>query len=69
MTVKEFKALSASKVIALIPVEGEAYDVYHNRTQETYVFADNTADDREIEFIEAEQDDNSDYSVIYVYTK
>ena len=32
MTVKEFKALSGTKVIALILVEGEEYDVYHNRT-------------------------------------
>ena len=69
MTVKEFKTLSASKVITLIPVDGETYDVYHNRTQETYVFADATTDEREIEFVEAEQDDNSDYPVIYAYTK
>lgn len=69
MTVKEFKALSASKVVVLIPAEGEAYDVYHHHTRETYVFTDNTADDREIEFVEAEEDDDDDYPVIYVYTK
>ena len=69
MTVKEFKALSGTKVIALILVEGEEYDIYHNRTQKTYIFADSTADDREIEFVEAEQDENSDYPVIYAYTK
>lgn len=69
MTVKEFKAISGTKVIALILVEGEEYDVYHNRTQETYIFADSTVDDREIEFVEAEQDENSDCPVIYAYTK
>lgn len=69
MTVKEFKALSASKVIVLIPAEDEAYDIYHIHTQETYVFADETADDREIEFVDAMQDDDDDYPVIYVYTK
>lgn len=69
MTVKELKAISVSKVITLVPAEDAEYDIYHCHTQETYVFADDTADDREIKFVDADQDENSEYSIIYAYTK
>ena len=74
MTVKEFREISASKVFALIPVYdavyANEYDIFHTRTNKTYVFSDDVnAEDREIDFIEAVEDDAFDELVIYVYTK
>ena len=74
MTVKEFREISASKVFALIPVDSAVYaheyDVFHNRTDKTYVFSDDVnAEDREIDFVEAEQEVGFDEPVIHVYTK
>lgn len=74
MTVKEFRAISASTVFALIPVDGAVYaheyDVFHNRTGNNYVFSDGVnAEDREIDFVDAEQEVGLDEPVIYVYTK
>ena len=74
MTVKEFRAISASAVFVLIPVDkavyAHEYDVFHNRTDKTYVFSDDVnSEDREIDFVEAEQEVGLDEPVIYVYTK
>ena len=74
MTVKEFREISASKVFALIPVYdavyANEYDIFHTRTNKTYVFSDDVnAEDREIDFIDAEQEVGFDEPVIYVYTK
>lgn len=68
------RAISASTVFALIPVDntvyGSTYDVFHTRTDKTYVFSDDVnAEDREIDFVEAEQEVGFDEPVIYVYTK
>lgn len=61
MTVKEFRAISASIVFVLIPVDGavygNTYDIFHTRTDKTYVFADDViAEDREIDFVNAVQE-------------
>lgn len=74
MTVKEFREISASKVFALVPVYdavyANEYDIFHTRTNKTYVFSDNVnAEDREIDFVDAVQDEDFDEPVIYVYTK
>ena len=70
MTVKEFRTISASKVFALIPVDGEDYTIFHTRTNNTYIFSDEVnAEDREIDFVDAVQDEDFDEPVIYVYTK
>lgn len=74
MTVKEFRAISASIVFALIPVDGavygNTYDIFHTRTDQTYVFSDDVnAEDREIDFVDATQNKDFDEPVIYVYTK
>ena len=74
MTVKEFRAISSSTVLALTPVYGAVYaheyDVFHNRTGNNYAFSDGVnAEDREIDFVEAEQEVGFDEPVIYVYTK
>ena len=74
MTVKEFRAISASTVFVLIPVDkavyGNTYDIFHTRTDKTYVFTDDVnAEDREIDFVDAEQEVGLDEPVIYVYTK
>ena len=73
MTVKEFRAISASIVFALIPVDGavygNTYDVFHTRTNKTYVFSDDVnAEDREIDFVDAVQESGFDEPVIHVYT-
>lgn len=74
MTVKEFREISASKVFALIPndntVSDNEYNIFHTRTNRTYVFADDcSVEEFEIDFIEAAEDDAFDEPVIYVYTK
>ena len=74
MTVKEFRAISASTVFVLIPVDkavyGNTYDIFHTRTDKTYVFSDDViSEDREIDFVETEQEAGLDEPVIYVYTK
>lgn len=70
MTVKEFRAISASRVVALIPTDGVDYDIYHSRTNETYIFADDKiAEEREIDFVDAVQDEDCEEPFINVYTK
>lgn len=79
MTVKEFRAISASTVFALIPVSritvdgavyADEYDIFHTRTGNNYAFSNSgNAEDREIDFVDAEQEVGFDEPVIYVYTK
>ena len=74
MTVKEFRAISASTVFALIPVDDAVYtdefNIFHTHTNRPYVFSDDVnAEDREIDFVDAVQDEDLDEPVIYVYTK
>lgn len=66
MTVKEFKQHANSKVQVLVPSD-DVYDVYHNRTQECYLYADAaTCDDKVIDFFEV---DEYEEDTINVYTK
>ena len=66
MTVKEFKQHANSKVQVLVPSD-DVYDVYHNRTQVCYLYADTEAcDDKVIDFFEV---DEYEANTIYVYTK
>lgn len=66
MTVKEFKQHTNAKVQVLIPSD-DVYDVYHSRTQECYLYADDaTCDNNVIDFFEI---DEYETNAIYVYTK
>ena len=70
MTVKEFRAISASTVVALVPTDDIDYDIYHSRTNKTYIFADDKiAEEREIDFVDAVQDEDGEDPFINVYTK
>lgn len=79
MTVKEFRAISASTVFVLIPVSriavdgsvcADEYDIFHTRTGNNYAFSDDVnTENREIDFVDAEQEVGLDEPVIYVYTK
>lgn len=60
----------ANEMNSLANVYAHEYDVFHNRTGNNYVFSDNVnAEDREIDFVEAEQEVGFYEPVIYVYTK
>ncbi len=70
MTVKEFRAISASRVVALIPTDDVDFDIYHSRTHKIYIFADDKiAEEREIDFVDAVQDEDCEEPFINVYTK
>ena len=70
MTVKEFRTISASTIVVLVPTDDVDYDIYHSRTNETYIFADDKiAEEREIDFVDAVQDEDCEDPFINVYTK
>lgn len=65
MTVKEFKQHTNAKIQVLIP-SNDIYDVYHDRTQEHYLYVTNTSNDHlTIDFFEINEYENN---TINVYT-